>query len=207
MHIAHQSPQELLVVDSSHWISLLAAFTAAATAFAALAKHQPRGFLVVALFLLFAVLADARTRFAFDAIARVVRWKGRRFLRTQSGTIAFDEIHDITVEAAATAHGAAGFRLAILTDKGVRPMAYGYSAVGNFERMRETILAMVRPEIHVELAPARPMADESSIRSLLRQGRRIDAIHLLRSTEKLSLSEAVLRINAIESGSAPALGH
>ena len=211
MHIVRQSPQELLVVDSSRWISALAAGAGVVTGFAALAKHQPKGFLGVGLFLLFAVLADAQTSFTFDAIRRVVHWSGRRFLRTESGTIAFDEIRDVTVEASASgSEGGTSYRLAILTDAGTRPMAYGYSGIGDFRKMRESILAMVRPEDQIGLLEPRPLADEASIRSLLRQGRRIDAIHLLRVTEKLSLSEAVLRINAIEATEADgksALGH
>jgi hypothetical protein len=211
MHIARQSPQELLVVDSSRWISLLSATAGVVTGFAALAKHQPKGFFGAGLFVLFAVLADAQTRFTFDAMRRVVHWTGRRFFRSESGTIAFDDIRDITVEAsAAGSEGSASYRLAILTDQGTRPMAYGYSGIGDFGKMRQAILAMVRPEVHIELAEPRPLADEASIRSLLRQGRRIDAIHLLRSTEKLSLSEAVLRINAIdaiEANGKTQLGH
>jgi hypothetical protein len=70
--------------------------------------------------------------------------------------------------------------------------------------MREAILAFLNPgaqgasSASTETASGAGLADEASIRSLLRQGRKIDAVTLLRSTERLSLTEAMRRINAID---------
>jgi hypothetical protein len=42
------------------------------------------------------------------------------------------------------------------------------------------------------------LADEASIRSLPGQGRKMDAITLLRESTKIGLTEAVQRVNEIE---------
>jgi hypothetical protein len=197
MHIVRQSPQELVVVDSSRWISVLCALAGAAIIWAAIAKHQPRGILGAGLFLLFAFLADSRTIFTFDAIGRVVSWSGRRLFTTESGAIPFAQVVDVTVEAI-SGHGGPAYRLAILTAEGSTPMAYGYRGMGNIRQLRATIRAVVRPETIAGTTPERPLGDEASIRSLLRQGRRIDAIHLLQSSENIKLSQAAARVDALD---------
>jgi hypothetical protein len=70
--------------------------------------------------------------------------------------------------------------------------------------MRAEILAFLHPGAQgassaaTETASGTGLADEASIRSLLRQGRKIDAVTLLRSTERLSLTAAMQRVNAID---------
>ena len=84
-------------------------------------------------------------------------------------------------------------------------MAYTYSNGKNrHAQMRETILAFLHPERQsaafssTVATPGATLADESSIRSLLSQGRRIDAITLVRIKERVSLTEAVTRVNKID---------
>jgi hypothetical protein len=88
----------------------------------------------------FALLGDCRTSFASAAIRGAVAWRGHRFLSSQSGTIAFEKILDIVVEAGSSGNGATGCRL---------------------------ILAVVRPQAQVGRAAVGPVRDETSIRSLL----------------------------------------
>lgn len=200
MHIAAQSPQELVVLDSSRWISGLCAGAGAVVILLAIQKHEPKGFLGAAFFLLFAVLADRRTLFTFDALQRVVRWSGHRFLKAESGIIPFADITGIAVEATSAGNGSTTYRLALLTAQGPTPMAYAYSAIGNLRQIRETILALIQPDASLRRTQesAAALADDASLRSLLRQGRKIDAVSLLRSSENLSLTQAMQRIEAID---------
>lgn len=198
MRIASQSPTELVVKDSSMWISALCAGVALALILFGAAKAQPNTFLGAAVFLVFAMLADCRTTFTFDAIHRVVQWNGRKFLRNRSGTIAFDDIADITIEALSSGDGGPSHRLAILTSTGATPMSYVYSGVGNFEQMRATIMAFVHPG--AQNHARQEFGDdalESSIRSLLIQDRKTDAIALFQSRQRVSLKDAVARVDAI----------
>ncbi|HEY6489792.1 MAG: hypothetical protein WCC26_08725 [Terracidiphilus sp.] len=200
MHIASQSPQELVVLDSSRWISGLCAGAGALVIILAAQKHEPKGFLGAAFFLLFAVLADRRTLFTFDALQRVVRWTGHRFLKAESGAIPFAHITGIAVEAMSAGDGGTTYRLALLTAEGSTPMAYAYSGIGNLRSIRETILSFMQPDASLRPTPesSAALADDASLRSLLRQGRKIDAVSLLRSSESLSLTQAMQRVEAVD---------
>jgi ribosomal protein L7/L12 len=72
----------------------------------------------------------------------------------------------------------------------------------HYESIRQEILAF----LHLDSEPAKSVQgddqfggvdDEASVVSLLKQGRRIDAIELVRSTQKLGLTEATQRVAQI----------
>ena len=85
-------------------------------------------------------------------------------------------------------------------------MAYAYTSSNSngYAELRSQILGFIRPG----LAGAPPDTDvnadgipadlDSSIRSLLNQRRKIDAIELLRSRGRIGLTEAVKRIDAVD---------
>jgi hypothetical protein len=95
MHILRQTPQELVVVAGSRWVSAICAAGALFTLYLAITRHQPKNLFGTAFFLLFALIMDLRKTFAFDAMQRVVHWKGRTVLKAESGEIAFDDITDM----------------------------------------------------------------------------------------------------------------
>ena len=207
MHIARQTPQELVVVDSSRWVSAICAAAALFAAYRTMSQHQPKGLIAVALLALFAMIFDLRKTFTFDAMQRVVRWKGRTILKAESGEIPFDDITNIDTETITTTNKSADitlYRLAINAKGTTVPMAYNYRGVKNgYAALRSQILEFVRPAsqsaaAHVVGAAAESL--ESSLRALLRQNHKMDAISLLRSTENMSMSEAIKRIDAIECG-------
>lgn len=71
---------------------------------------------------------NLRKTFTFDAMRRIVRWEGRRVLKTESGEISFDEITDIGTEAKrAGSRDVPVYRLTIITPRATIPMAYAYS--------------------------------------------------------------------------------
>ena len=99
MHVARQTPQELVVVSGSRWVSAICVAAAVFYTYIAIARHAPRAYLLLTVFLLlFAAIMDLRKTFIFDATRRIVRWKGRTVLKAESGEIPFDEITDIGTE-------------------------------------------------------------------------------------------------------------
>jgi hypothetical protein len=206
MKIFRQTPQELITIDSTVWISMVCALASLPLFYVSVALGKSGSLLGACLFVLFAVIGFRKMTFVFDAMQRMVRWNGRKLLKIESGTIPFDEITDIGTETSSGGeNGEVTYRLTILTPQGSVPMAYSYG--GNslrYESLRKTILAFVKPGQHnaaaLEAAPFAGNAtdDESSIRSLLKQGRKIDAVTLVRTRENLGLTQAVQRVNDVE---------
>ena len=83
-------------------------------------------------------------------------------------------------------------------------MAYNYRGVRDgYSALRGRILEFVRPGSQSAAALMGAAAGESlesSLRTLLRQNRKMDAVELLRSTLNMNLTEAMKRIEAIECG-------
>jgi hypothetical protein len=203
VHITSQTPQELVVEDSSVWIAYVCAASAVIIFFFSIAHNKINTLLGASIFLLFAVIADRRMTFTFDAMQRVVRWRGEKHFKVESGTIQFDDITDIGTEAW-DSDGGTCFRLSILTKDGSTPMAYSYGGrTDAYAPLRQPILEFIKPGSYVPSPPGIlssgiPAELESSIRSLLAQGRKIDAVELLRSTQHIGLTDAMSRIEAFD---------
>ncbi|MGO9438030.1 MAG: hypothetical protein ACLP00_27480 [Terracidiphilus sp.] len=205
MRITHQTPTELVVKDSLLWVTVLCTLVATPLLCLGIAPGRHGTLAGAGLFLLFALFGVRKTTFVFDAVHRMVRWNGRKLLKVESGEIPFSDITGIGTEAMAMDKGSVTYRLTILTSQGSVPMAYSYnSGKARYAQMRETILAFLKPgATSLQPQPAEEpngaaLADEDSIRSLLKQGRKIDAITLLRATSKLDLTQAVKRVEEID---------
>jgi hypothetical protein len=146
MHIARQTPQELIVVASSRWVAAICAAAALATLYASIAGHQPSGFFLAGFLLLFAMIMDLRKTFIFDASMRMVRWNGRKVFKAESGVIPFSEITDIGTEASiAGQRNIPIYRLTIVTRRATIPMAYTYNGQPDgYSALREQILNFVK---------------------------------------------------------------
>ena len=79
--------------------------------------HELKGLFLAAFFLLFALIMDLRKTFTFDAMQRIVRWKGRKVFKAESGEIRFDDITDIRTEASVGDMGVPIYRLTIITPR------------------------------------------------------------------------------------------
>jgi|SRR5580700_5967598 hypothetical protein len=147
MHIARQTPQELVVVAGTRWVSAICAAAALFTLYFVITRHEPKGFLLAAFFLLFALIMDLRKTFTFDARQRIVRWQGRKVFNSESGEIPFDDITEIRMETSrAGARDVPIYRLTIITSQATIPMAYGYSGDGDrYSSLRGQILDFVKP--------------------------------------------------------------
>jgi len=205
MHIASQTPQQLVVKDDMRWVSLLMVACTVIIIFFCIAQNKPNGLYGASIFLLVAMVADRKTTFTFDAMQRFVFWSGHKFLKTESGTIPFDDITDIGIEITSGAEEGTSYRLSILTANGSVPMAYAYTGSSNAcASPQKNILDFVKPgsprpsQGTGELSSGIPADLAPSIRSLLQQRRKIDAITLLRENEKIGLTEAVKRVNEMD---------
>ena len=147
MHIARQTPERLVIVSGSRWLSAVCGVGVLYTLFLVFVRQAPRGNLYVTAFLLIvALVMDLRKTFIFDAMQRVVRWKGRTVLKAESGEIAFDDIRDIGTDCSVAARNVPVYRLTIITPRGTIPMAYHYNGQPDaYAGLRRQILEFVRP--------------------------------------------------------------
>jgi hypothetical protein len=150
MHIVRQTPQELVVVDGTRWISAICAAAAAFILYFVITRHELQDIFVFALFLAFGLVMDLRKTFTFDAMRRVVRWKGRKVFEAEAGEIPFDDILDIGTQASSastdsTARQVPTYRLTIVTAQAAIPMSYSYSGRNDrFAPLREQILGFIK---------------------------------------------------------------
>src|SRR3954471_21777081 len=128
MHITRQTPQELVIVSGTRWVSAICGAVAAFILYLGITHHKKEELFLAAFFLLFAFIMDLRKTFTFDAAQRIVRWKGRTILKGGSGEIPFDDITDIGTESKRAGRwNTPVYRLTIMTSQRSIPMAYAYS--------------------------------------------------------------------------------
>lgn len=116
-----------MVVSGTRWLSALCGTAALGSLYFVIPRREPIGYAVTAFLMLFALIMDLRKTFTFDALQRVVRWKGRTVLKAESGEIRFDDILDIGTESQPAARNVPSYRLTIITSQGTIPMAYTYN--------------------------------------------------------------------------------
>jgi len=213
MKIVRQTPTEIVVRDSSIWISVIcgAGFLFILTMTAR--DGNWKGMLGSSLLLVFALAWLRRSTFSFDAGAQKIRWRRLRVLRLASGEIPFSAVQDIRIDETLGSGSGANtsiYRPVIVTAGGDVPMADVYSSgYDHFVRLRKTLLAFVRGERTPEagggtMGSVNPDADrasrlDQSVRALLREGRKVDAILLVQREDHLDLTEATFRVNQIDS--------
>jgi hypothetical protein len=146
MHIARQTPQELVVVAGTRWAAAICGTCALITLYIGIAHHELGALFLAAFLLLFALIADSRKTFKFDGMQRMVRWNGRTVLKGESGEIRFDDIIEIGTESRrASDRGILIYRLTIVTSQATIPMAYAYSGNSDaYSGLRGQILDFIR---------------------------------------------------------------
>jgi hypothetical protein len=205
MRVTRLNAQELVVVDGAVGLSVVLFAASLPLLYVATRPGKIGALFGACLFLLGAIICLRKTTFTFDAGEQRVRWHGRKVLKVESGVIPFGEITGIGTETSLGAD-ANTYRLTILTRSGLVPLAYTFG--GNKEKyasMREEILRFLHPEVPAsapDVGSALPSAaqtiDEASVRSLLSQGRKIDAVSLVRTSTHLGLTEAVQLVEEID---------
>lgn len=199
MHVTRRTNQELVVVDSSIWISVFLLCAAVAVAYASNLHGKPQqGLGIGGVCALFAFLFWRKEVVVFDAGRQQARWWRRRAFKTANGVVSFNDIKGIGMEASAAGeHGTLTYRLTILTADKPVPMSDAYSS--NREHY-VALKAEISKFLHVENGQESTSenVDENSIQSLLRQGRKVDAIKLVRVSQHIGLTEAVDLVNRID---------
>jgi hypothetical protein len=204
MHVVRKTNQELVIVDSSVWVSI---FLSCVTLFflyrIIIMKAGPANYLVPGFLGLFALLFWRKEVVVFDSGRQQALWNRRRLFRVASGTVPFSEISGIGMESTSAKNNVLVYRLTILSRQGPVPMSDNYAGgPQKYEKLKQEILEFLKLDSG-ETSSASDSSlsggtdDEASIRALLIQGRRIDAIQLVRSTQKISLTVATERVNAI----------
>lgn len=197
MHVTRKTNQELMVVDSLIWLSVLFLCGFAVLAYRAYLEPSTNAAMGLGLALLFVIIPLRRETVVFDAALQQARWKRLRMFKIATGAVPFSAITGIGIEALASGRGGATYRLTILTADSPVPMSDAY---GNSRAHYESLQAEILEFLHLDgakAAPAYDVGDEASIRLLLMQGRKIEAIKLMRSTHNLGLAEAVDQVDAI----------
>jgi hypothetical protein len=197
MHITRKTNTELALVDSSIWISVILLCAGAPVGYTSITHGRLSGLWVAGFFVLCAFLFWRKEVVVFDAGRQQVAWWRRRAFKAASGTVPFSEITGIGMEASmAGEHGTLTYRLTILTSDTPVPMSDVYA--GNRAHY-EALKAEISQFLHVDNVEMSPCGvDENSIQSLLKQGRKVDAIELVRVSQKIGLTEAVNLVNEID---------
>ena len=195
MHITRKTNQELVILDSSIWISVFLLCASAFVTYRLILENNQRGLLLDGIFLLFIVLFWRKEVVVFDVARQQATWTRRRLFKVATGSIPFSDINGIGIETTSSGN-APTYRLSIITSLGSIPMSDSYAGgQQKYEELRQEIVDFLKLDPGSTLTSG--IDDEASVRSLLKQGRRIDAIQLVRSTQKLSLTEATQRVAAL----------
>jgi hypothetical protein len=204
MHVTRKTNQELVILDSSIWISVSLLCVSLFVAYRVMLQHNPRSLLPGGLFLIFVLLFWRKEVVVFDAAAQKVTWTRRRLFKVATGTIPFSDISGVGMETSTAKNNVLVYRLAILTTQGSVPMADNYAGDQmKYEKLRKEILEFLKLDPNAsrnssDSTSGDRIDDDASVRALLRQGRRIDAIQLVRATQNLSLTEAHDRVTALQ---------
>lgn len=205
MKVVRQTETELVLQDSSLWLAVFMAAAAVFLAFGAYSTGKKATLVPAALFVLFAFLSLRKTTIVFDSLRRMVDWQRLRYIERSSGSIPYDDIKDIVVETTTGGtSGRATYRLAILTPQASWPMSDGYGGNGDrYASLGKEIREFLKlgPSANAATAPSSAPDDanlDTSIRALLAQGRKIDAIALLRTMKEIDLAAAKQHVDEIE---------
>src|ERR1700739_664968 len=121
VHIARQTPQELVIVTRTRWVAAICAAGFLITLYLAITRQEPKNLFLSGFFPLFILVMDARKTFTFDAMQRIVRWSGRSLFKAESGEIPFDDITDIGTQETRAGNerpnGVPVYRLTIVTPR------------------------------------------------------------------------------------------
>lgn len=192
MRIVENSSSRLVLRDRTLWLSVVffgvAIFMMAVFFFGQGGDRRiayPAG-----LFALFGVAFLRSTDAVFDKQARVCRLSQLNMVRVKRREIAFDDINDIEIDTGPTSPSSQvpTYRLNLMTASGTVPMTVAYEAdLKRQEAMRSAILQAV--------AGGGPQPEGTDVvRMMVKQGRLIDAVRLIRERDGLDLATAQQRV-------------
>lgn len=194
MRIVENSSSCLTLRDRTLWLSVVffaVALFIVAVFYFGQGDHRimyPAGF-----FALFGVAFLRSTDAVFDKQARVCRMSQLNMFWVKRRQFAFDDINDVEIDTGPTSPSSQvpTYRLNLVTASGTVPLTAAYEAnLKRQEAMREAILQAVAG------GGAQP-AGTDVVRTMVRQGRLVDAVRLIRERDGLDLATAQQRVMAM----------
>ena len=196
MHVTRKTNQELVVVDSTIWVSVLLLCVFVPAVYISIVRGERAGLLAAGFLLLCGFAFWRKEVVVFDAGRQRASWWRRRAFKAASGAVPFSEITGIGIESS-PADRTLVYRLTILTSGQPVPMSDVYRGdKPGCDSVRAQILEFLH--LDGEARSSSGVAHENSIQSLLRQGRKLDAVELVRASEHIGLTEAVNLVNQID---------
>ena len=200
MKIVRRTEGELITADSGLFLCWLFAVFGLVLLIVGIAPGR-HGMLFGAGFLLLcAGICLRKTTFVFDRARGIAFWRRRTMFTVNSGEIPFSDISDIGFDTLIGQHGETSYRLKVITAAGSVPMADMYGGGQKYyQRVRDAIVEFVAGSV----SPGRAGAtgtwdDESSVVALVQQGRKLNAIALVRSKQSLDLLHAKERVDEMD---------
>jgi hypothetical protein len=193
------SSERLVLRDRTLWISAICLSGAGILAAQWILRRDGADALLAAAVAVFFGLAFLRASdVTFDRSARRARIRRFDVLRFTRRELAFDEITEVRIEIDRTHDpDAFSYRLSLSTASAAIPLSAAFEP--GFDRH-----ATMRDEIQKAVNGDRPWpAQEDPVRALVKQGRIIDAVALLRTRDGLSLSEAHTRVAELRASLQP----
>jgi hypothetical protein len=195
MRIVENTPARLVLRDRTLRLSwIFFAIAAASAVWFAIRGGDPWQLIVCALWIGFGLVFLRATDVTLDKPRRVCTVRRRDIWRVTARDLAFAEITDVRVEPMPGDDDDAGgvaCRLSLVIGPETAPLTATYQpSLERFEAMREVVLDALFGE------RARP-AGEDPVEVLVKAGRGIDAIALLRRRDGLGLAEAHSRVAAM----------
>ena len=194
MRITEDTPSRLVLRDRTLWISL-ACFAGTAVLLVRLAGGWDKSLLIgAALFLAFGLPFLRTTDLVFDKMERVCSLRRLDMLKVTRLVLPFREIQDIRVEVEPQAGGSHVIlcRFSLVTASAATPLTIAYEPdLERYNNMRESILDTV-------FAGANRPGAVDPVQDLVKQGRIVSAVALLRQRDGLDLVTARARIDDMQ---------
>lgn len=193
MRIVENSPTRIVVRDRTSWISIVLGAGAIFVAVLAISRGEPKALISAGLCIVFAIAFLRTSDVIFDKVARSCTLKRRDMWRITRKVVQFASIEDVLIDTMVSdAPGGIAYRLSLSTSEGAVPFSATYEP--GQDRYREMRMVIVNAVFGQATAPA-PL---DLVRELVKAGRSIDAISLLRQREGIGLTEAKARIDDVQ---------
>ncbi|MEP6957375.1 MAG: hypothetical protein ABI980_01470 [Nitrospirota bacterium] len=192
----HTEPDGVLIVTSTSrffdWLLLFGATlctvpTVRGALHGSFDLNESAPLIGTAFFLLGFLVTYERTRFEFDPGLGLVRWSHIRIFATQHGVLPFIRVKSVILQTALGSDAVSpSCRVTLVTDQGELPLTNAYS--GGMQVECEAIAARIRTLLRLSSSSSDIVMD--SIHAALSQGRKIEAIKLVRLHKGFNLTEA-----------------
>ncbi len=146
MHILRKTNEELVIVDSSIWVSFFLSCVALLFLYRTMViRAGSVYYLVVGFIGLFALLFWRKEVVTFDSGRQQAMWNRRRLFRIACGMVPFSDIAGIGLEASSAKNNVLVYRLVILTSHGSVPISDNYAGnLQNCEKVKREILEFLK---------------------------------------------------------------